>query len=161
MKERSRRAFVLWMQTMTGSWTLAGQGGDGAGASLFKSCLGKRWTNGIVPFTIDADVPGPERIRDAMAAWEGGTPVRFVPRTTQADFLRVRRTVGRDQDCGYSWVGMIGGEQELSVIDSCGFGEALHEVGHALGLRCVSPTIMRIKRGPRSSSASNNRAETV
>ena len=85
---------------------------------------------GIVPFTIDANVADQWRITDAIAHIEATTDiVDFVPRTTQADYVRVSLSTG----CS-SAVGRQGGVQVLSLAPTCGMGNTAHEFLHALGM---------------------------
>lgn len=63
---------------------------------------------------------------------ESRTCVRFVVRSFENDFIDV---VNRADGC-WSWLGRIGGRQELSMCRSCGCvtrGMMLHEAIHALG----------------------------
>lgn len=48
----------------------------------------KYWSHNIVPYTIDPTVPNQLRISNAIAHWQANTSLRFVPRTTQTDFIR-------------------------------------------------------------------------
>lgn len=62
---------------------------------------------------------------------ENKTCIRFVERTYQKDFIEII-----DGDDCWSWLGKIGGRQELSLCRSCGClekGITSHEVIHALG----------------------------
>jgi hypothetical protein len=53
------------------------------------------WTNGIVPYTIDADIPNPSRFTDAAAWYNANTPLHFQPRGSEAYFVHlVRSSVG-------------------------------------------------------------------
>ena len=95
-----------------------------------------RWPNGRVPYEIDAAVPAQARtnIANAIAHWEQNTNIRFVQRTpaNQANFPNFVRFIAGN-GC-WSYVGMRGGMQEISIGAGCGFGAAVHEIGHALGL---------------------------
>lgn len=69
-------------------------------------------------------------VRNAMAHWETYTSFRFVARTSETNYLNFQA----DGNGCYSYVGMIGGSQDINVDANCGFGAAVHEIGHALGL---------------------------
>jgi astacin len=94
-----------------------------------------RWPNGLMPYEIDPGVTnGEARVTDAINHWQSKTNMRFVRRTSAnasqyPNYVRVIRGSG----C-WSYVGMRGGKQELSLADGCGFGAAVHEFGHASGL---------------------------
>lgn len=65
----------------------------------------------------------------AKAHWEANTNVEFVLRTTEADYVQVIKGTG----C-YSYIGRIGGRQDLSLASGCSSGNAIHEIGHAIGM---------------------------
>ena len=95
-----------------------------------------RWPNGRVPFEIDAGIPNQTRthITNAIAHWEQNTSIRFIQRTAAnanqfPNFVRFIAATG----C-WSRVGMQGQMQEISLCANCGFGAAVHEIGHAVGL---------------------------
>lgn len=95
-----------------------------------------RWPNGRIPFEIGGGVPNQTQttITNAIAHWEQNTNIRFVQRTAaNANQLPnfVRFIAGNG--C-WSHVGMRGGMQEISIGAGCGFGAAVHEIGHAVGL---------------------------
>jgi hypothetical protein len=86
-----------------------------------------RWPNGVVPYmTVDA-LAG--RVKAAIDHWEARTPIRFVKRTNEADYVSFEVQSG----C-WSWVGRQGGMQVISLDTGCGLGAAVHEIGHCLGL---------------------------
>jgi hypothetical protein len=90
-----------------------------------------RWPNGVIPYIINPDVPNPQRVLDAIAHWHSKTKlIKFVPRTTEKDYVRVKRVIS---GCA-SAVGRQGGEQELILADSCKVGNIIHELGHTVGL---------------------------
>ena len=88
------------------------------------------WPNAVVPYMVDDDVPNKARITDAISHWQENTPVRFVERTDQRNYIRFSRQPGI---CS-SPVGMVGGEQRVSLQDSCSKAAIIHELGHAIGL---------------------------
>ena len=89
-----------------------------------------RWPDGTVPYTIDAAVPNPQRIADAVKHWNENTSLRLVARSGESNYVRfVRRASG----CS-SFVGMIGGPQAVNLGDECTSGAIIHEIGHVVGL---------------------------
>lgn len=91
-----------------------------------------RWPNNTVPYVITLP-PGIQRtmILDAMQHIEDLTPVRFVPRAAEADFVRYRNF---GTNC-VSNVGRQGGRQDIDLDTfGCAFGQIVHETLHALGL---------------------------
>ena len=105
----------------------------------------QKWTNGIVPFTIDQVYSAREtsiiysamRIIEISTGGDGKNCIKFVPRSTETTFLRIYNGNG----C-WSYVGRrFTGAQLLSLkkptIDSpasCLFiGTVTHELVHALG----------------------------
>ena len=89
----------------------------------------KRWPNCTVPYVIAAGLPNPQRVTDAIAHWEANTSLRFKVRTTEADYVEFFAGSG----C-WSYVGRQGGKQQLSLGSGCSVGNAIHEIGHAVGL---------------------------
>ena len=86
-----------------------------------------RWPKGIVPFVTQDALR--QRVAAAIDHWETRTPIRFVERTNEPDFISFER-----QDGCWSRVGRQGGMQVISLDIGCGLGPAIHEIGHALGL---------------------------
>lgn len=89
----------------------------------------QRWPGGVIPYVIDAALPDQGRVTSAITHWHQNTTIRLVPRTTEADYVRF--VVG--SGCS-SYVGRIGGEQAISLHAACSTGNAIHEIGHAVGL---------------------------
>jgi hypothetical protein len=87
------------------------------GADGVKSAtsVGRRWPDAIVPYVIDANLPSPERVMDAIAHWESKTKLRFVPRTTERDYLHFRSAT----NCS-SNIGQQGGRQFVNLTTSEG-----------------------------------------
>lgn len=88
-----------------------------------------RWPNGVIPFAIDPNLPNQQRVTDAIAHWEDNTPIRFVERDGEDDFVTFIPANG----C-WSYVGRQGGEQEIGLAGGCDTGNTIHEIGHAVGL---------------------------
>jgi hypothetical protein len=93
-----------------------------------------RWPNCQIPYEIDPNLPNQSRVTDAIAHWEANTPFRF-PLRTPANAGQYLNYV-RFTDAGGCWsmVGMQGGQQTISLGAGCGTGNAIHEIGHAVGL---------------------------
>ncbi|GCE76949.1 Dot/Icm T4SS effector Zinc-dependent metalloprotease LegP [Cellulomonas biazotea] len=93
-----------------------------------------RWPDATVPYEVDPAMPDQFRVTDAIAHWEQHTPLRFVQRTpanagTYPNYVHFLA----DGGC-WSAVGMVGGRQDVSLDTGCTTGNAIHEIGHAIGL---------------------------
>lgn len=89
-----------------------------------------RWPDGVVRYRIDKSLPNPGRVRSAIAAWEAATRIRFTEISDSAgNFVEFVSGSG----CS-SAVGMIVGRQFIRLGETCGIGNTIHEIGHALGL---------------------------
>lgn len=90
-----------------------------------------RWTDGTVPFVIADGFSTSDRteITDAIAHWRSKTNIRFVARTSQANYVEFRPSTV----CSSS-VGMQGGRQFVNLAPGCSLGNVIHEIGHAVGL---------------------------
>jgi hypothetical protein len=93
-----------------------------------------RWPNCEVPYEIDPALPNQQRVTDAIVHWEANTAFRF-PLRTAANAGQYPNYV-RFTDAGGCWsfVGMQGGQQTISLGAGCSMGNAIHEIGHAVGL---------------------------
>ncbi len=89
-----------------------------------------RWPNCQLPYTIDPTLTNQQRVTDAIAHWQANTRYRFVVRTTEANYVTFRPGSG---GCSSS-VGMRGGQQFVNLGDGCSAGNAIHEIGHTVGL---------------------------
>ncbi|XP_015910257.2 astacin-like metalloprotease toxin 1 [Parasteatoda tepidariorum] len=90
------------------------------------------WERGVVPFVED---PGLNKtvirwiLQKAFDQYQKNTCIKFVPRTTEKDYIRLFP----GQGC-YSNVGKTGGAQPVSLGENCGWeGAIVHELGHAIG----------------------------
>jgi hypothetical protein len=91
-----------------------------------------RWPGGIVPYeTIDALR---DTVHRAIEHWEANTNIRFVERTAANGSQFPNWVAFEAQDGCWSSVGMQGGRQVISLGAGCGFGQAVHEIGHCVGL---------------------------
>jgi hypothetical protein len=91
-----------------------------------------RWPGGIVPYeTIDSLR---DTVRRAIEHWEANTGIRFVERTPTNAGQFPNWVSFEALDGCWSFVGMQGGKQVISLGAGCGFGQAVHEIGHCIGL---------------------------
>lgn len=93
-----------------------------------------RWPNARIPYDIDPAMPNQQRVMDAIAHWEANTCIRFILRTPAnagqyPNFVHFQSGSG----CS-SYVGMRGGSQAITLGSGCTTGNAIHEIGHAVGL---------------------------
>ena len=89
-----------------------------------------RWPNGTIPYVIHDDLPNTSRVTDAIQHWEDNTPINFVERNTQSNYVRFIP----DPDGCWSYVGKQGGRQDIGLSGGCSTGNTIHEIGHAVGL---------------------------
>ena len=93
-----------------------------------------RWPNCRIPYEIDPALPNQQRVTDAIAHWEATTAFRF-PLRTAANAAQYPNYVRFSDEGGcWSMVGMQGGQQTISLGTGCSTGNAIHEIGHAVGL---------------------------
>lgn len=90
------------------------------------------WTEGVVPYSVSKELESrKEMIIEAMGkleeAAQGG--LRFIVRSDQENYLSFEKGT---QNC-YSFVGMRGGSQKVSLSMNCGVHEIMHELMHAIG----------------------------
>ena len=99
-------------------------------------CENYRWPNATVPYVIKSnDWDGDtammtQRINDAIADLHADVAVRFVPRTSEDDFVEFKEGDG----CS-ARVGRDGGKQPINLSTGCGVSSIVHEMLHAIGLK--------------------------
>ncbi|MCL1667312.1 M12 family metallopeptidase [Elizabethkingia ursingii] len=97
--------------------------------SVITSVFAKLWPNSIVPYTVALGFPNSGRITEALNRYAADTGIQFVPRTDQTDYVEFVQS-GNTQ----SYIGRIGGRQEIEIADWAEYGNVMHEIGHAVGL---------------------------
>ncbi len=87
------------------------------------------WPGGIVPYQFDANVStiNQNRTLAAMAEWEARADVFFIPRAGHTNYIHIRSSTGNS-----SFVGMVGGGQNLNMVSWSWRYIIAHELGHAL-----------------------------
>lgn len=93
-----------------------------------------RWPNCLVPYEIDPALANPARVTEAIAHWEQVTPFRFPVRNASNQAQYPNYIQFTDAGGCWSMVGMRGGQQQISLGNGCTKGNAIHEIGHAVGL---------------------------
>lgn len=86
------------------------------------------WPGRTVYYSIDPSLANQSRVTDAIRHWS--YRFSFVPRASEANYIYFTD----ENDGCHSSVGMVGGRQKLWLDDDCTTGNAIHEIGHALGL---------------------------
>ncbi|MFH1417357.1 MAG: M12 family metallopeptidase, partial [Planctomycetota bacterium] len=99
-----------------------------ASASVYVT--NRLWPGGVVPYTFDANVSAGYQaaMRQAMDDWEAIADIQFVARTSQANYVHIFSGSGN-----WSYVGMIGGRQDLCIYNWNYEFIMAHELAHALG----------------------------
>lgn len=87
------------------------------------------WPNNTVYYSIDPNLSGKERVSEAIMHWEANSPIKFVQRSSESNYVYFTTGSG----CS-SYIGMIGGQQNITLSTSCSTGSTIHEIGHAVGL---------------------------
>lgn len=106
---------------------------DGKHTRLYSvPTLGELWPGGVVPYVITGSLEDPERITAAMDLISQHSPVRFVVRTTESDYVRF--VTSTDENVSSSKLGRQGGRQDIAVWLTHPAGVIAHELFHALGI---------------------------
>ncbi len=106
------------------------------GPELIQAAMGKHnrpWTNGKVYYQFAPEITSftKDLFIRAFREWEEGTPLQFIERTDQPNYIYVIYS-----EITSSGVGMGGARQLLLITpyEHTPYGTVLHELGHALGL---------------------------
>ncbi len=106
--------------------TNKGKSTDGAGIIGTQ----KRWPDKIIYYVINDNLPDKDRITEAITHWTNNTSLIFLQRQDEPDYIEIVW----DQNGCWSYLGMIGGRQEIHIADWGTTGTVIHEIGHAIGL---------------------------
>lgn len=89
------------------------------------------WHSHIVPYAFDANVTQINRNRmvAAMAEIEAVANIKFIPRTTESNYLYCKSSTGNN-----SFVGQVGGAQTVNIVSWTYKFIIVHELLHALGM---------------------------
>jgi hypothetical protein len=87
------------------------------------------WENRTIPYLIEANLPNQPAIMDAIEYFQKFTPIKFVQRTDQKDYVLFKR----GETLCLSNVGKVGGEQYIKLAQDCGKTQIIHELMHTLG----------------------------
>ncbi len=92
---------------------------------------GPPWTNGQVYYTFHSSITSEQATAWVEAAenWPLYANVTFIPRTSQANYISVFPSTSNS-----SFVGMIGGAQNMEIASWDSEFIIAHEIGHALGM---------------------------
>ncbi|ASZ10657.1 M12 family metallopeptidase [Chitinophaga pendula] len=98
----------------------------------------KKWPNKTVYFSFDSsstDESTRTKFKSAVKHWMDNTDLVFINKDTLDDPESISNYINVIQDDGcYSSIGMVKGAQDLSIGSGCSTGNAIHEIGHAVGL---------------------------
>lgn len=103
-----------------------------AGEEVDQKSVGRTkgyWPNNTVYYSIDSNLSGKERVTEAIKHWQANSSLKFVQRSSEANYIYFTTGSG----CS-SYIGMIGGRQNITLSTSCSTGSTIHEIGHAVGL---------------------------
>lgn len=94
------------------------------------STLSKHWPKATIYYKISSNLPNQQRVTNAIDRWKQSAPyLNFVVRTNQTNYIEFIP----ESECS-SNLGMIGGRQLIKLAPTCTMGNAMHEIGHAIGL---------------------------
>ena len=87
------------------------------------------WPDGVIPFTFEDGLPQKGIIQNILKSLSSFTKLRFIKRGDEINYIKFKKG---PRNC-YSHVGMIGGEQTVSLSERCRKKEILHEIMHSIG----------------------------
>jgi uncharacterized protein (TIGR03437 family) len=96
------------------------------------------WPGGVVPYEMDPDPnnrPNADVVQQAVDYWNSHTPIKLRAKALD-DTNYVRFSKGASTISCSSMVGrrQTPGMQAINLPSGCGVGEAIHEIGHTIGL---------------------------
>lgn len=86
------------------------------------------WRNNTVNYIIASNVYSASNIRQAIAHIEARTDIKFI-NSTSSSYIEFIPSSG-----SWSYVGMVGGKQQIGLASWAGVGTTVHEICHALGV---------------------------
>lgn len=99
---------------------------------------GKHWAKGVVPFELSEELPFMSKLAalEAITYLQQKTNIEFIELTSKnrslyPDYLSFAPAPGTT--CS-SYVGRLGGKQEVNLAPRCNSMNTVHEICHALGL---------------------------
>jgi hypothetical protein len=112
----------------------------------------RRWAGRVVIYDYSSGLSQAAKDKFIAAAqnWANNAGFTFRRRTTQTSYINVVENEG----CS-SIIGRTGGRQNLSLARDCSVGNAIHEIGHAIGLEHEQ------SRGDRDSFVTINTANII
>ncbi|PHI19259.1 hypothetical protein CEQ90_13685 [Lewinellaceae bacterium SD302] len=100
--------------------------------SVATTVASRFWSNGVMPYEIEANHPRKSIIEKAIAEVMDKTNLTLVPRKSEKSYLKFI-----DDDGCWSYVGKRSGNKvnEISIGSGCGYlGTVIHEILHAAGI---------------------------
>lgn len=126
---QSVKARVVGDYLITEGDIIVGKVNDpGTSRAAVVSDFGNRWPNSTIPYVIEDGYPDENMIYYAINHINANSNLCLVPRTSESDYVEFVNSSG----CS-SWIGMIGGAQDINVSPNCGIGATIHEILHAAG----------------------------
>jgi len=105
-----------------------GQGVATKGAAL--NLQTRHWPNNRIYYNINQSLPNPSRVTQAINAIKEVSNLEFVVRTGEANYIDF---VYDASGCS-SFLGMVGGRQDIRLANWGTMGNVIHEICHALGM---------------------------
>jgi astacin len=110
-------------------------GGKGRFAMGITKTSTNRWPGGVIPYVIDPTMPNQYRVTDAVAHWNTQLAgvITLKQRTNETYYVQFVNNSNAGT-CN-SYVGnILMAAQPINLGSSCSTGNAIHEIGHAIGL---------------------------
>ena len=110
----------------------------GVQEAVVVSGTGFRWPGGVIPFEIDPALPATQQTaaRNAVAHWEEQTRLSLPPHQAgDSQWIRFMAGAGCSSPVGRQGTSVFTPPpQDISLASGCMTGQAIHEVGHSVGL---------------------------